>query len=179
MLIAVAVLPLVVGAGVTALRLDPPLWRTVNDVVDASIFDKMSSSSGTERAKWNEQALVNFTDTHGFGAGTGSVRASSFPIAVLANIGVFGALTYGVFLLQVLLGGGNRWPHPVPASCQNAARWACLAQLIGAAVAGSFIDLGLPFFVFAGLACAGPERLCAPRLLPVPANAVATVSEGS
>ena len=179
MLIAVAVLPLVVGAGLTALRLDPPLWRTFNDVVDATIFDKMSSGSGIERARWNDQALINFTDTQGFGAGTGSVRASSFPIAVLANIGAFGALTYGIFLLQVLLGRTDRWPHPFPASCQNAARWACLAQLVGASVAGSFIDLGLPFFVFAGLACARPARARAPSPVPLAANAVAIVSEGS
>lgn len=179
MLIAVATLPLMVGAGLTALRLDPPLWRTVNDVVDATIFDKMSSSSGVERAKWNDQALINFTDTHGFGAGTGSVRASSFPIAVLGNIGIFGALTYGTFLLQVMLGRTNRWTHPVPSSCQNAARWACLAQLVGASVAGSFIDLGLPFFIFAGLACAGPERARALSPVPLAPHAVATVSEGS
>lgn len=158
-----AVFPLLIAAGVTGLRLDGPLWRTASQIVDVSIFDKMSSESGMERAKWNDQALVNFADTDGLGAGTGSVRASSFPLAVLGNIGIFGALTYGVFLLSLLFGRGNRWLSPFPASCQSAARWACLTQLIGASVAGSFIDLGLPFFIFAGLACAGPVPVLAAR----------------
>ena len=175
-LITVAVLPLFVGLGLTALRLDAPLWRTASDVVDATIFDKMSSSSGVEREKWSDQALVNFVDTHGLGAGAGSVRASSFPVAVLGNIGAFGALTYGIFLLQLFVPRRNQWRHPFPLACQRAARWACLAQLIGASVAGSFIDLGLPFFVFAGLACAGPEPVRVARALHQPA--AAAVSEG-
>jgi hypothetical protein len=166
------VFPLVIAAGLAGLRLDGPLWRTASEVVDVSIFDKMSSNSGIERAKWNDQALVNFSDTHGLGAGDGSVRASSFPLAVLGNIGVFGALTYGMFLLSLLFGRGHRWQHPFPARCQSAARWACLTQLIGASVAGSFIDLGLPFFVFAGLACAGPVRVPAARRAP-PGTALA------
>ena len=161
--IAATALPLVLAAGVTALRLDAPLWRTASEVIDASIFNKMSSSSGIERAKWNDQALINFADTHGLGAGDGSVRASSFPLAVLGNIGVFGAMAYGAFLLCVCFGRRDRWRNPFPAGCQSAARWACLTQLIGASVAGSFIDLGLPFFVFAGLACAGPAPALAPR----------------
>jgi hypothetical protein len=112
--------------------------------------------------------LINFTDTYGLGAGVGSVRASSFPIAVLGNIGALGALTYGLFLFEVLFSRRNRWAEPFPAGCQSAARWACLAQLIGASVAGSFIDLGLPFFIFAGIACAGPVPLIAPRTIPEP-----------
>ena len=160
------VLPVLAVAGVTGMRLDSRLWNTVNQVIDASILDKMESSSGIERAKWNDQALVNFYDTRGLGAGDGSVRASSFPLAVLGNIGVFGALTYSVFLLGIFFGRKNRWQQPFPASCQSAARWACLTQLIGASVAGSFIDLGLPFFIFAGLACAGPEPVRVERRMP-------------
>jgi hypothetical protein len=165
--VLVTVLPVLVAGGVIALRLDGPLWNTVNEVVDASIFDKMESSSGIERGKWNDQALANFFDTRGLGAGDGSVRASSFPLAVLGDIGIFGALTYSVFLLSVFFGRKNRWQHPFPASCQSAARWACLTQLIGASVAGSFIDLGLPFFIFAGLACTGPALVRVERRVPM------------
>jgi hypothetical protein len=174
-LVLVAVFPLIVAAGLIGLRLDQPAWRVVSELVDDSIFNKMKSSSGIERAKWNEQALVNFSDTHGLGAGEGSVRASSFPIAVLGNIGAFGALIYGIFLLELLLGRKNRWQHPFPAACQGAARWACFAQLIGASVAGSFIDLGLPFFIFAGIACAGPQPArAASRTAAVPPIAAIT-----
>ena len=173
-LVFVTIFPVLAAVGLVGLRLDQPAWRAASDLIDASVFDKMSSSSGLERSKWNDQALLNFFETHGLGAGNGSVRASSFPIAVLGNIGVFGALTYGIFLSIVFFGRRNRWRHPFPAACQSAARWACLAQLIGASVAGSFIDLGLPFFIFAGLACAGPEPVSAPRLAP--ANSATTLT---
>jgi hypothetical protein len=162
------VFPVLVAVGVIGLRLDGAVWRTASEVVDASIFDKMSSSSGVERSNWNEQALINFTDTGGLGAGDGSVRASSFPLAVLGNIGVPGAVSYAIFLFGVLFGRKGRWRPPYPAGCQSAARWACATELIGASVAGSFIDLGLPFFVFAGIACAGPEA--APSMPEVPAS---------
>ncbi|MGH7093696.1 MAG: hypothetical protein ACREFB_09210, partial [Stellaceae bacterium] len=138
------------------MRLYHPIWSVLSNMVDQTVIDKLASRSGVEREMWNAQALVNFADTHGFGAGDGSVRASSFPIAVLGNIGVIGAVTYALFLFRLLCGRRDRWTAPFPATCQSAARWACFAQLVGASVAGSFIDLGLPFFIFAGLACAGP-----------------------
>ena len=166
--VVASVFPVLVVVGVIGLRLDGPAWQTASRMVDASIFDKLNTDSGIERSKWNEQALVNFADTGGLGAGDGSVRASSLPIAVLGNVGIPGAVTYGIFLLAVLFGRKNRWRHPYPAGCQSAARWACLTQLIGASVAGSFLDLGLPFFIFAGLACAGPEP--APGARPAPAS---------
>lgn len=168
----VVLVPLIVGSGLIAMRLDPPLWRVVSQMTDETVFDKLQSSSGLEREKWSAQALVNFTDTHGFGAGNGSVRASSFPVAVLGNIGVFGAVTYGAFLLDLLCVRRRRWTEPFPASCQSAARWACATQLIGASVAGGFIDLGLSFFIFAGLACAGPvpEEAASPAAIPALAD---------
>jgi hypothetical protein len=173
-LVLVTVFPLIAAAGLLCLRLDQPAWDTVSEMIDDTVLDKMKSSSGVERATWNDQALINFADTQGLGGGAGSVRASSFPIAVLGNIGLPGAMTYGLFLLLTLFGRHDRWTHPYPAACQSAARWACLAQLIGASVAGSFIDLGLPFFIFAGLACAGPEPARAARPTPAIRSAVAT-----
>jgi hypothetical protein len=153
----IVAMPLLVAGGSVGLRLYPPAWTALQNMIDETVFDKLSSESGIERTRWNEQAITNAIDTGGLGAGVGSVRASSFPIAVLGNIGVPGAAIYGLFLLGVLLPRHNRWRDPFPVACQDAARWACLTQLVGASVAGSFIDLGLPFFVFAGLACGGPE----------------------
>lgn len=165
------VLPLVLATTLLAVRLSPSGWQTLSDMTDATVFNKLNTSSGIERQKWNSQALTNLVDTDGLGGGAGSVRASSFPIAVLGNIGVFGAVTYSLFLFFLLFGRSRRWRHPFAAAAQSAARWACVAQLIGASVAGSFIDLGLPFFIFAGLACAGPE----PALVARPSLAPALV----
>jgi hypothetical protein len=153
-----ALAPVIAGAVLIGLHLHQPSWQVVTNMVDKTIVSKMSTESGVERGMWNQQALTNFNETRGLGAGVGSVRASSFPVAVLGNIGAIGAVTYGSFLIAVLFRRKSRWTEPYPAACQSAARWACATQLIGASVAGSFIDLGLPFFIFAGLACAGPER---------------------
>ena len=151
-----AAAPLVVAVLLIGARLDQPTWQTLQSMVDQSIVGKLASESGVERAKWNAQALINFSDTGWLGGGVGSVRASSFPVAVLGNIGAIGAATYGSFLFGLLFRRRNRWTAPFPAACQSGARWACLTQLIAASVSGSFIDLGLPFYIFAGLACAGP-----------------------
>ena len=169
----VVILPLVTGIVLIGVRLNEPAWQLLTEMTDQTVFHKLSSDSGIERQKWNDQALINFVDTEGLGGGAGSVRASSFPIAVLGNLGVLGATTYGSFLFCLLFGRKSRWQEPFTAAAQSAARWACLVQLIGASVAGSFIDLGLPFFIFAGLACAGPEPVRVARLAPAPALAEA------
>lgn len=158
-LVLVTVIPLLVAGGLIGLRLSQPAWTVIQEMIDQTVLDKLSSGSGIERTRWNEQAMTNFTETRGLGAGVGSARASSFPIAVLSNIGALGAAVYAAFLFQVFLGRKNRWHAPFPAACQDAARWACFAQLVGASIAGSFIDLGLPFFIFAGLACSRPETV--------------------
>jgi hypothetical protein len=95
-------------------------------------------------------------DTFGFGVGLGSVRASGFFVAVLASIGVLGTLFYAGFLLIVFFRPGRRAADPFAAEVQRAARSACLALLIAGSISGAFIDLGLPFFMFAGIACADP-----------------------
>lgn len=164
---AVAVLLLV------GLRLDPAASDAVQSMLDKTVVGKFATASGIERAKWNRQALTNFADTDGLGGGVGSVRASSFPVAVLGNIGALGAATYGGFLVAVLFRRRNRWTEPYPSGCQSAARWACFTQLMAASLSGSFIDLGLPFFVFAGLASAGPVTLgiSSAARVPQPAGA--------
>jgi hypothetical protein len=157
------------------LRLDPPVRDTMQNMLDTMIVGKLSTASGIEREKWNRQALTNFADTDGLGGGVGSVRASSFPVAVLGNIGAIGAVAYGSFLLALFFRRRGRWTEPYPSDCQSAARWACFTQLIAASVSGSFIDLGLPFFVFAGLASAGPVS----QRISSPARAAETVAAGA
>jgi len=166
MLASGTIAPLLVAVLLIGVRLDQPVWNVFQSMVEKTLLDKATTQSGIEREKWNVQALTNFSDTEWLGGGVGSVRASSFPIAVLGNIGAIGAATYTSFLFALLFRRKNRWAAPFPAACQSAARWACLAQLIGASVSSSFIDLALPFFIFAGLACAGPEPARSPRTKP-------------
>jgi len=163
----VYVSPVLILIFVTVLALDDARWLYVQHLLDNVIFNKLSSDSGVERTAWNHQALNTFFDTLGFGAGIGSLRASSFLVAVLASLGVIGAITYGAFLVCVLF-GRREWRRLglFEDAIQQAARSACLAWLIAASVAGSFIDLGLAFFVFAALACAEPVPVRTSKYLP-------------
>jgi hypothetical protein len=143
--------PLVVVVIVTFFVLNGSALIVAKEVIDSTITNKFSSSSAVERGAWSWQALINFVDTRGMGAGVGSVRASSFPAAVLGSIGIFGAVTYTAFLVSLFYGGGVR-SSGSSAAIRSAARWACFSDLTAAVVAGGFVDLGLLFFTFAGLA---------------------------
>lgn len=129
-----------------------------SDLLNTFVLDKMSTSSGVERSRWNSQAIQNFLDTFGFGAGNGSVRASSFPVAVLGSLGILGAASYAMFLLTIWFRRKQVEP-PAVAATQAAARSACLAWLIAATASAGFIDLGLPFFAFAALGCLDSSRV--------------------
>jgi hypothetical protein len=129
----------------------------VQDLLDTLIFDKMSTDSGVERAMWNSQALQNVLDTAGFGVGNGSLRASSFPISVLASLGVIGSLLFSLFFASVLLSDSKAGERSmINIAYRRAAKSVCIAWLITAAVSGALTDLGLPFFVFAALCSARP-----------------------
>jgi hypothetical protein len=148
-------LPVLLSIVVVAILLNDTSAVYLGNLLDTLIFDKMSTDSGIERSTWNSQAIQNFFDTYGFGAGNGSVRASSFGIAVISSLGVIGSVTYSIFLYGIWSGGPPE--DPVAAAMRTAARSACLAWLIAATASGAFIDLGLPFFAFAALACADPK----------------------
>ena len=153
--------PLAILLAALAIRLHPAAWNSVHDYVDLLLFDKSASQSGIERGRWNTTAIRNFIETFGLGAGVGSVRASSFPIAVLANLGVVGATAYSLFLAHVLTGAQDGDPHA--ALLRAAARMGCIGLLSAAILSGTLVDLGLPFFIMAGLATASPERAVAVR----------------
>ncbi|MDX7950394.1 hypothetical protein P7D22_04275 [Lichenihabitans sp. Uapishka_5] len=145
--------PVLMAALLTGVLLVPAARDAVADTLTALLFDKAGSQSGLERAQWNIDALRNAIDTAGFGAGLGSVRASSFPVALLANTGVPGTLLFSGFLVRLLLTTAAPDRGAV-AAIRDAARLACLGLLLGATVSGAMVDLGLPFFIFAALASA-------------------------
>jgi hypothetical protein len=156
MMIFIIAAPFVLCVAVVLIRLNDSTSAYVGNLLDTFVLNKLSSASGVERSNWNSQAIQNFIDTFGFGAGNGSVRASSFPIAVIASIGIVGGTAYALFLITIWFGQNRRADSTFEAT-RTAARSACLAWLIGATASAGFIDLGLPFFAFAALACAHPE----------------------
>jgi len=152
------VFPLIIVGIAAVFLLDQQLNAYAQQTIQTAVFDKLSSSSGVERSAWNTQALINFIDTYGLGAGVGSLRASSLPIAVLGSMGVAGALLYGAFIGRLFWRSVGTTQPPLSASLQRAARAACLALLMAAAFTSSLVDLGLQFFLLAALASADPDR---------------------
>jgi hypothetical protein len=158
--------PILLLLVVVLIALNDVYWNYIENLLDTMVFNKLSTDSGIERSAWNRQAIQNFFDTWGLGAGNGSVRAASFLAAVLASLGIVGACTYGAFLICVFL--GNREPASSDAyenAVSSAARSVCLAWFIASSVAGAFIDLSLPFFVFAALASKRTTMVLARRAL--------------
>ncbi|NEU14276.1 hypothetical protein G3T14_19400 [Methylobacterium sp. BTF04] len=143
--------PILGGCLVMAIMLDDALTITVSDTLQQLIFLKGTTASALERGSWNTQAMTNFFDSYGFGVGVGSARASNVLIAVLANIGVFGAVTYGAFAVGCFR-APRLEPDPGLRAIREAAASACLALLVAGCLAGTTIDLGLLFFICAALA---------------------------
>jgi len=122
------------------------------------VLNKMSTDSGVERSSWNAQAMQNFIDTFGFGAGNGSLRASSILFGIPASLGIVGTISFSLFFIKVFLGesGGSKL-EPIDDALRRSARYACAAWFISVATSGAFIDLGLPFFAFAAFTSARPS----------------------
>ena len=137
----------------------------VSDFLDTTVLNKMATDSGVERSAWNRQALEVFFDTYGFGAGNGSLRASSFPLAVLGSLGIVGTTLFSIFFLRLFLQKERARHDPLSAAYRQAAKAACLAWLITMTISGTLTDIGLPFFVFAAIAGSSPLAVRGPALL--------------
>src|SRR6202043_878008 len=99
----------------------------------------------------------NFLDSYGLGVGLGTVRTSSFPIALLSNVGVPGTIFYLLFAATAF-GRRRGTPRTFPSDVRLAARNACLGLIVGDIFAAPTVEQGLLFYVLAGMACAEPER---------------------
>ena len=156
--------PLLVVAAILALQLDEETAKPIRDYIDTLILSKSTTASGVERGSWNTFALQNFFDSYGLGVGLGTARTSSFPIALLSNVGVPGIIFYLLFAASAF-GRQRGIPRTFPADVRLAARNACLGLILGGIFSAPNVDQGLLFYVLAGMACAGPERNTA-DLLP-------------
>lgn len=154
MMALLTIVPIVFILAVLCIALNDDAAHYTMDLLDSMILNKMSTGSGMERSGWNSQAMQNFWDTFGFGVGNGSARSSSFLIAALSNLGLIGTGIYAVFMFHIWFGQRTKFViGSFDDAIVPAARAACLAQLIAGSVSGGLVDLGLPFFIFAALAC--------------------------
>ncbi|MCB1337137.1 MAG: hypothetical protein KDK10_06690 [Maritimibacter sp.] len=138
---------IVAVAAVASYQMVEPVTAFFDDM----LFNKMESDSGVERMSWNTLALKNFTDTWGFGAGLGSVRASNWLIACLGSIGALGTLFFVGFLTAFMI-----MPSGAPGSEPNAAirgaKAGVFAMISSAILTHSTPDLGLFIFALSGAA---------------------------
>ncbi|MBX9932019.1 MAG: hypothetical protein K2Y56_10850 [Methylobacterium sp.] len=139
----------------------------VGDALQQLVFLKGATASAAERATWNAQALTNFAETYGLGVGIGSARASNVAVAVLANLGIIGTITYGLFLVNTLTMPA-RDPAPHLHGIRQAAASACIAMIFAGLLAGTTIDLGLTFFICAALAATPAAEPASARLPSAP-----------
>lgn len=136
----------------------PGVVSALTDFFNMTVTGKASSESGIERMSWNMQGVTNFLDTYGIGVGLGSIRTSSFLVAVLANLGVVGVVCYGVFVGRSLLSPVSaHYPLAERAIC-HAARHSMIATLIVASTTAGVFELGSCFYLFAAAASALSQR---------------------
>jgi hypothetical protein len=147
--------PLLLAIVAIAIALNDSYSEYVQNLLDTFLFSKLSSASGEERSAWNRQALESFIDTVGFGFGNGSGRASSFPIAALASLGLFGTALFSMFFVGLFFGSSRGATlDPVDNAARQGAKYMCLAWLISGTISAPMIDLGPAFYFWAALACA-------------------------
>lgn len=135
------------------------------ELIQSTIINKADSSSGQERTYWNLKSLQAFVDTSGLGVGFGSSRASSWPIAVLSQLGLFGTLMMSILLGTLLMGLGNLrvWVAAETDAVVTSIRNAALASIVAASVGGGSADPGILFFI--ALAVISATRVQARRNL--------------
>lgn len=122
----------------------------VTDFLDRVAFDKLTTDSGQERMSWNTQAMKNFTDTFGIGAGLGAVRASNWLVACLASLGVPGTMAMLAFMASFALSPSTP-AHDPRAPLVKGFKAGALAMLCAAILTHSTPDLGVFFFALMGL----------------------------
>jgi hypothetical protein len=172
--------PLALALFAVLIALNDSYSEYVQNLLDTFLLNKLSSSSGVERSSWNQHALQSFFDTFGFGFGNGSGRASSFLIAALSSLGLFGAALFSLFFLSLFFSSSRGAAlDPVEDAARSGAKYMCLAWLISGSVSDPLIELGPAFYFFAALACAnGATRYSpSPRLSAKPHTARPTIDQ--
>ncbi|CAN7619507.1 hypothetical protein LJR251_004553 [Rhizobium rhizogenes] len=154
---AIVFVPLVSLAVGLMIAIDPDMSKLIYNYIDIVALGKSTSNSGIERNSWNMVAIQNIVDSLGLGVGLGTVRTSSFLLALLANVGIPGTIFYLAFAFGALI-KQRGIPGSFMADARLAARNGCLGLLVGDMLVSPVIDQGLFFCMLAAMASAQPER---------------------
>jgi hypothetical protein len=143
----------------------PSLTTAFSDMVLHMTVDKGSSQSGLQRAFWAKKGIEAFFVSYGLGIGPGSFRSSSLGTAILGSTGIIGAITFAIYVLQVLRPWRNSTfvqPGDALTALGAAASWAALVSLFSSMIAAPSCDPGTSFAIFSGVALALRRRHAAP-----------------
>jgi len=137
----------------------PETFHPIMEVIEGLVLRKSSTDSYIERSMWNRTAFEAFLGTYALGAGMGAVRASSWPFAVLGNIGLPGALLLATFLIQIAL-ASDRSGSKTLARLATAAKLALIPNLLLASLSGTSVGYGLgaAWLISLVAAVAWPQR---------------------
>jgi transposase len=138
-------------------RLDPAVR-----LIETSLLEKSTSSSGSERLYWNQKSWMAFLDTHGLGVGLGSSRASSSFVAILSQLGVIGALLFGLLFIDVARRPVRGSPEPADADLAalcEALRSTGVAIIVAGAISSGGADPGILFYITLAGLLVGRARL--------------------
>lgn len=135
----------IMGATVYDQRVTEPFQQ----LIDTAVLNKHKSTSGQERSYWNAKSIEALGDTVGLGVGFGSSRASSWPIAVLSQLGLVGAVLMAALLAVVVRGLGplKRWVDDDVETVAASVRASALGSLIGGSLTSGTADPGIFFFI--------------------------------
>jgi hypothetical protein len=139
---------------------DEGILDPITQLIDSTVINKGSSASGQERAYWNTKSLQSFVDTSGLGIGFGSSRASSWPIAVVSQLGLVGSLMMTTLLVVVIRGLGRlkRYVDPETDAVVSSVRACALAGIVAGSISGGSADPGMVFFIALAVIAASRVR---------------------
>ncbi len=156
----------------------PGAFSHVEALIDRMVLSKGTSSSFQERMAWNTVSLQALADTYGIGVGVGATRASSWPVAVVTNLGIPGALVLVVFALQAFLRRKVFYSRSEMVLCRGSA-WALPPVVASSALTGTSPDMGiLGISLLLGVQAAFGLARQAPAMQPAAPAAAAPVWAG-
>ena len=149
-----------IAAGYALATLSARIEEALSLVARMSLV-KTEGDSFANRTRWDLDSLGVIAPSYGFGAGWGSVRASSLIPGLLANLGIFGCVLLVWFCVRVARHVGRarrlgRESGPLMALDGFAA--AIVGQLVAATISAPAIN-GLEFYVLVGALIACATRL--------------------
>jgi O-Antigen ligase len=129
--------------------LDSGMFEPIIKLFETTILNKADSESAVERSYWNSVSLQSFLDTYSLGIGIGSSRASSWTVALVSQLGLFGSALM-VVLVITFLPSARKLRHTSEmeiVALHQGARAAALCGLVTGSIASGTADPGVMFFV--------------------------------